>query len=123
MNTQLNTIAEKNDHMRKQVILNAAHKNTSKMPYKLFLSQNVAQLAENDFTAFTELLASVAHFQEFTPDNDPYGEHDFGSITLKSNKTKYFWKIDYYDQSLEFWSDPKENDTVRVMTIMEACEY
>jgi hypothetical protein len=30
--------------------------------------------------------------------NDPYGEHDFGSFELAGEK--FFWKIDYYDFAL-----------------------
>ena len=45
-------------------------------------------------TAFiARAFAMVSHFDAFTPDNDPYGEHDFGSIDLDGEKL--FWKIDY----------------------------
>ena len=43
------------------------------------------------------LVRAVQVFDTFTPDNDPYGEHDFGSINWHQEKT--FWKIDYYDQA------------------------
>jgi len=43
-------------------------------------------------------------FDSFTPDNDPYGEHDFGTIDWQEEKI--FWKIDYYDQALTFAEDP-----------------
>jgi hypothetical protein len=46
----------------------------------------------------TVLLAAVAAFDNFTPDNDPYQERDFGTITLGG--VRYFWKIDYYDRRL-----------------------
>ena len=42
-----------------------------------------------------ELLKQVQAFDNFTEDNDPYGEHDFGAINFKNDT--YFWKIDYYD--------------------------
>ena len=35
---------------------------------------------------------AVAAFNAFTADNDPYGEHDFGSFELGG--LKRFWKID-----------------------------
>lgn len=62
-------------------------------------------------------------FDAFTPDNDPYSEHDFGSFTLAGYKL--YWKIDYYDLRLEFGSpDPAdERITRRVMTILLASEY
>lgn len=65
----------------------------------------------------------VATFAEFTPDNDPHGEHDFGSFTLAGRKL--FWKIDYYDAAMEFGSeDPTDpSKTTRVLTIMLAEEY
>src|SRR6202165_3947455 len=70
-----------------------------------------------------EALVQVAHFSEFTADNDPHGEHDFGSFTLVGRK--FFWKIDYYDadmvQGSEDPADPAK--TTRVLTIMLACEY
>jgi len=68
-------------------------------------------------------LGLVRRFDKFNADNDPYGEHDFGSIELHGRKL--FWKIDYYDRDLE-WSSPDPADptvTTRVMTIMLAEEY
>jgi hypothetical protein len=65
----------------------------------------------------------VETFNSFTPDNDPYGEHDFGAFVYRGERI--FWKIDYYDSTLtkgsEDPSDPKQ--TVRVLTIMFASEY
>ena len=68
-------------------------------------------------------IRKVVTFDEFTEDNDPYGEHDFGSFELCSRK--FFWKIDYFDERGEFGSeDPADADqTTRVMTIMLASEY
>ena len=39
-----------------------------------------------------ELMKQVQAFDNFTEDNDPYGEHDFGAINFKNDT--YFWKID-----------------------------
>ena len=65
----------------------------------------------------------VRAFDDFSPDNDPHGEHDFGAFEYLGQKI--FWKYDYYDNNLEFGSedpsDPKQ--TVRVLTIMLASEY
>lgn len=76
----------------------------------------------------TEELKSVFQlvqgFDDFHEDNDPYGEHDFGSvITPQGNKV--FWKIDYYDKRSEFLSeDPSDPEkTRRILTIMLASEY
>jgi len=67
--------------------------------------------------------AAVSSFSEFTTDNDPYGEHDFGAFQI--GEERLFWKIDYYDLSLEFGSnDPADAaQTKRVLTIMLAEEY
>ncbi len=69
------------------------------------------------------VLRSVATFSAFTPDNDPRGEHDFGSFEVGGRKL--FWKIDYYDRALEFGSDdPTDPEkTTRVLTLMLAEEY
>jgi hypothetical protein len=67
------------------------------------------------------LVRAVQVFEKFTPDNDPYGEHDFGSIVWHQHKT--FWKIDYYDQALEYGEDALSPDCRRILTIMLASEY
>lgn len=69
------------------------------------------------------VLRRVATFSEFTQENDPHGEHDFGNFTLAGRK--FFWKIDYYDANMEFGSeDPADaSKTTRVLTIMLAEEY
>jgi hypothetical protein len=68
-------------------------------------------------------LQLVRIFDRFSEDNDPYGERDFGSFDLSDSK--FFWKIDYYDERCEFGSedpsDPKR--TTRVLTVMLADEY
>ena len=70
-----------------------------------------------------QALLQVSSFSSFTPDNDPHGEHDFGSFALCGQK--FFWKIDYYDQassqSSEDPSDPEK--TLRVLTLMLAEDY
>jgi hypothetical protein len=69
------------------------------------------------------VIEAVRTFDEFTPDNDPHGEHDFGAFEVDGKRL--FWKIDYYDTSFESGSnDPaSEEQTHRVLTIMLASEY
>ena len=69
------------------------------------------------------ILSMVRSFNKFTPDNDPYGEHDFGNFDYKGDKI--FWKIDYYDKEYEYASeDPADiTKTNRVLTVMLADEY
>jgi hypothetical protein len=71
----------------------------------------------------TAALSIVKAFNNFTLDNDPYGEHDFGTFDL--DEERLIWKIDYYDLSLRFGSqDPADpSQTKRVLTIMLADEY
>ena len=66
-------------------------------------------------------LTTVAEFKDFTEDNDPHGEHDFGSFELCSRK--FFWKIEYYDRACEFGSEDPGDPSTRVLTLMLASEY
>ncbi len=49
-----------------------------------------------DEVTISEIFVAVQDFSKFTEDNDPYGEHDFGSLKFEGQKV--FWKIDYYDR-------------------------
>lgn len=68
-------------------------------------------------------LLMVKAFKDFTNDNDPYGEHDFGFFDLADDT--FYWKIDYYDTDRRYGSeDPGDPEkTARVLTIMLAAEY
>jgi Protein of unknown function (DUF3768) len=87
---------------------------------RLFQTSGIDALPPADQSAIRE---KVERFDAFTPDNDPYGERDFGAFM--HNGEKIFWKIDYYDRALTYGSenpaDPQQ--TVRVLTIMLASEY
>src|SRR3981081_3807556 len=80
---------------------------------KVVLTQGVAAL-ESDVSAIA--IRKVATFDAFGPENDPHGEHDFGSFD-RGGQT-FFWKVDYYSPDLEGGSedpsDPKQ--TTRVLT-------
>jgi len=69
------------------------------------------------------LARDVQKFSEFSEDNDPYGEHDFG--ILEEHGETIYWKIDYYNKAMtggsEDPSDPKV--TTRVLTLMLRSEY
>lgn len=69
------------------------------------------------------LFAAVQSFDNFEPDNDPYGEHDFGKIVIDGQD--FFWKIDYYDHTLNSGSENPADPaiTTRILTIMLAREY
>lgn len=73
--------------------------------------------------ALEAILKAVREFDDFGSDNDPYGEHDFGALTLED--VRILWKIDYYDRGVRYASpDPADpSATVRVLTIMRAEDY
>lgn len=75
------------------------------------------------YRSLRELARKVRTFCEFTADNDPHGEHDFGALVHED--VSYFWKIDYYDVDHGALSrDPADPMvTNRVLTIMRADEY
>ena len=92
---------------------------------RLFQTSGIDALPLADQSAIRE---KVENFDTFTPDSDPYGEHDFGAFD--HNGQRIFWKIAYYDRASfgtghdmgsEDPSDPRQ--TVRVLTIMLASEY
>ncbi len=70
-----------------------------------------------------EVITAVREFKDFTPDNDPHGEHDFGSFKIDGEE--FFFKIDYFsDHTFEYGADPyDEQPVVRVLTILLASEY
>ena len=70
-----------------------------------------------------QVVDAVRGFDGFGPDNDPYGEHDFGSLDVGDEKI--FFKIDAYDLSMTCASPNPGNPalTKRVLTIMLAHEY
>lgn len=107
---KINRIRELNDAFR-----------TSLSGGKVYTTDGVSSQGP-DFVA--KALVAVRTFGEFNEGNDPYGEHDFGSLEVDGQKL--FWKIDYYDKrdpdlGAEDPSDPAS--TERVLTIMLAEEY
>jgi hypothetical protein len=73
--------------------------------------------------ATVAILGLVQQYSDFTPANDPYAEHDFGSFHFQYETI--FWKFDYYDLDLTMHSpDAADPDvTARVLTIMLGSEY
>ena len=73
--------------------------------------------------AIIKIFDAVNEFDSFTPDNDPYGERDFGAVEIAGQRI--FWKIDYYDRALEYGSPDPLNPavTTRVLTVMLASKY
>ena len=87
---------------------------------RVVITQGIAGLDEHVISA---ILAQVRSYDSFTPDNDPYQEHDFGSF--HHGNVQVFWRWDYYDLDYSMHSpDPADEAvTARVLTIMLAEEY
>ena len=69
------------------------------------------------------IIAAIQTFDAFDEGNDPWGEHDFGSVEIDGEWILF--KLDYYDLTRAMHSeDPTDpSKTERVMTIMLASEY
>src|SRR5262249_40242158 len=82
-----------------------------------------AAVADLPLHVKSRLFLIVQKFTAFRTDDDPYGEHDFGSFEIDGEK--FFWKIEYYDQDrINGSEDPADpSKTKRVLTIMFADEY
>lgn len=68
-------------------------------------------------------IEAVQAFDHFEPDNDPYGEHDFGVFTI-AGVTVWF-KIDCYDTRYA-WASPDPacpEMTRRVLTLLLPGDY
>lgn len=102
-------IATLNDNFRKSFIGG-----------QVLLTAGIAAMSSEDKS---NIVSMVRNFNDFTEDNNVYGERDFGSFDYKGEKI--LWKIDYYDLNHKYMSeDPSNPDiTNRVLTIMTVYEY
>ena len=96
------SIAARNDALRAAMpLLNE--------PDALVITRGVARLGGE---VIAEVLRKVHRYDDFTPDNDPWGEHDFGVVEHAGHR--FFWKID----------DHGMQDGFRlVLTVMMNSEY
>ena len=105
----MNKIAELNDKFR-----------TTFQGGRLVTTATFASLPE---ATKAKVLETVRTFSTFTPDNDPYGEHDLAIFEVDGER--FMFKIDYYDAACvngsEDPSDPSK--TIRVMTVMLSEDY
>lgn len=87
---------------------------------KVVMTAAVAALPEEQLA---RVLDRVRTFDEFTNDNDPYGERDFGSFELGGQT--FFFKCDYYNKDMSAGSeDPGDPEqTTRVLTIGFMADY
>lgn len=93
------------------------------VPGQRVITAGINELLKQLDIPVVQLAQQVAEFSDFTEDNDPHGEHDFG--TFEFHRHKCFWKIDYYDRDYSMGSDDPSDlsKTRRVLTIMLADEY
>jgi hypothetical protein len=84
---------------------------------KVMMTAGIAALPDAVRAA---VLNKVRTFEAFTADNDPHGEHDFGSFEVDGRKI--FWKIDLYEEPGVKGTDGQPL-TTRVLTIMLAEEW
>ena len=73
--------------------------------------------------AVARIVKTIAVYDDFCHENDPWEEHDFGAFEADGHKI--FFKIDYYDPTLTYCSNDPADATItqRVITIMLAEEY
>lgn len=110
MDPRASSIAALNDAVRRDPVRSG----------QLVLTRGVAALPD---ATLEQLLEALRVFDAFTEENDPHGEHDFGSIGDVADEA-VFWKIDYFgDSSLTFGSeDPSDPEqTVCLLTLMLLC--
>jgi hypothetical protein len=96
-----NEIARKNDLMR-----------STFMGCRVVVTRALSESENRD-----KVLSAVHTFNQFTKENDPYGEHDFAIFEVDGEE--YFFKFEYYDDKYEFFRE----DGNRVLTIGFSNEY
>ena len=105
----MNDIAKLNNDFRKSFIGG-----------EVLLTAGIATMSSEDKANIVSL---VQNFNDFTPDNNPYSENDFGTFDYKGEKI--LWKIDYYDLNNKYHSEDPSNPyiTNRILTIMTVYEF
>lgn len=110
------TIREQNDQFRTGLVLPTG----CSLPGTVVVTAGI-RARGRDFE--TAAYVAVAKDTAFTEDNDPWGDHGFGVVTVKGERL--YWKIDLYDRALEYGS-PEPTDpakTHRILTILFPSEY
>jgi Protein of unknown function (DUF3768) len=104
------------DRVKKIAELNDAFR-SSLAGGRVVVTSGVAALCHH---TRVDALCAVQAFTAFTPDNDPYGEHDFGFF--KTARHEFFWKIDLYEDP-DVKDEQGQPKVTRVLTLMLAEEY
>ncbi|RKU21049.1 hypothetical protein C6499_22785 [Candidatus Poribacteria bacterium] len=107
------SIQLRNDLFRKAVFM------VPRPDGRAFMTSTVENLAaETKAVLFDKIIA----FDNFTQDNDPYGEHDFGCIEL-DGIPKIYWQINYYEDASMKARAADPLNAYRVLVVMFAEEY
>lgn len=118
--TQADSIRSLNDRFRQALPA------PTDVPGRVMLTSGVQALINTEDApnaGLPSLFEAIRSFDDFSEDNDPYGEHDFGALDFQGSKI--FWKLDYYAPGMMQGSeDPADVEkTIRVLTVMLAEEY
>lgn len=113
-------IAAQNDAFRKLACLGLSP--DQPLPGRMHVTRSLIE-AGDSFMA--EAVKLTGEFDDFAPENDPSGWHDFGAIEVQGEIV--FWKIDLYeaDSDFSYGAETPENPetTLRVLTIMMARDW
>jgi len=111
-------IAEQNDRFRKTWGADFT------VPGRIVMTRGVADLG---YAEQAQIMQAVQQYSDFTEDNDPYGQHDFGVFTIQSQgkPLKLYWKIDLYDRDYTYGAVMPTSlaDTRRVLTVLFPSDY
>ena len=118
--TEAAIIAAQNDAFRKYACLGTLP--DQPIPGRLMITQSLTA-ADDGFVL--QALHAVGSFDQFDPDNDPEGRHDFGAVEIQGENV--IWKLDLYEADTEFrWGAETPTDpakTIRVLNIMLASDW
>jgi len=114
MSQHTKLIAEQNDRFRSGDL---------QIPGRIVVTAALAATLQEQGEDLRALHQAVAEFSDFTEENDPHAEHDFGQFTFAGENC--YWKIDLYNNTLDGGSEAPEDltQTHRVLTIMLARDY
>lgn len=109
------TLARQNDSFRSGMVVGGCP-----LPGTVVVTSGVRNRGR-DFV--TNAILAAAFDTDFSEDNDPYGDHSFGVVTVQGERL--YWKIDTYDADREYGSDDPTDParTHRVLTILFPSEY
>lgn len=109
-------IAAQNDIFRRGVCLGVPCPAGTALPAgKLVIT--AAVLARGD-AFLAACLSAIGTFEEFPPENDPDGHHDFGVVTVSGQPV--WFRIDLYDRTYEYGSEAPADlaATARALTVL-----